>query len=157
MSPLTFLDLPCDQLEGEVVACLYFQDQRPPEGPAALLDWRVDEVLSRALSAGKLEGKVGEQLMAAGNGKIPAGWVFFCGGGTAAGMNISVFSALVKGLMTSCFKAGFSTISLGLSPLCGQTPEGTESLIRELIAAHCPSDKNCCIAVQRKVDAGREA
>lgn len=149
MSSPAFVDLPGDLLEAEVVACLYFRDQKPPVGPAALLDWRLDEVLSRALAAGELEGGEKEQFMVAAGGKVRASWVLFHGGGNACGLTVPGLSALAKVLARTCLDAGFTRIALSLPSIGGQGPEGTQRILKDLCGNLVAEGKSCLISVER--------
>ncbi|NIQ96583.1 MAG: hypothetical protein GWN87_22115 [Desulfuromonadales bacterium] len=80
------LDLPADRMDGEVVAVLFFEDERPLAGPAALLDWRLNGLLTRRLLNGEATGRRNEKILVDANNKILAPWVLFQGGGTARGL-----------------------------------------------------------------------
>ena len=62
MSQLERMALSADFLPGESVVVLYFSDQKPLEGPVALLDWRLDGQLTRMLLDEKIQGCAGEFL-----------------------------------------------------------------------------------------------
>ena len=63
---------PVDKMPGESVIVLYFEDQKPLDGPAALLDWRLDGQLTRLLLDGQIKGRAGEHVMLQSNGKLAA-------------------------------------------------------------------------------------
>lgn len=104
--------LPADSLSGESVVALYFDDQKPLEGPAALLDWRLDGQLTRMLLDGELQGRAGEHLMLQSNGKLRADWVLFVGGGKWRGLCRDTHASLVKHMLRVVRQAGFHDVSL---------------------------------------------
>ncbi len=76
MSQLERMALSADFLPGESVVVLYFSDQKPLNGPAALLDWRLDGQLTRMLLDGGIQGRAGEHVVLQNNGKLKADWAF---------------------------------------------------------------------------------
>jgi hypothetical protein len=129
MTSLRVLDLPADRMEGEAVAAFFFEDERPLRGPAALLDWRLDGMLTRLLVQGCASGRAGERILTPNNGKLGAGWVLFAGGGSRQGLGEETYRALVQNLLETCHLAGFSRIALCLAPLPGMGPAGLEKLV----------------------------
>jgi len=103
---------PADHLTGESVVALYFDDLRPLDGPAAVLDWRLDGQLTRMLLDGEIHGRAGEHVLLQGNGKLKADWVLFVGGGKWHGLCEETHAALVKHMLTVARQAGFSDLSL---------------------------------------------
>lgn len=108
--------LPADALPGESVIALYFDDLKPLQGPAALLDWRLDGQLTRMLLDGEVQGRAGEHVMLQNNGKLKAEWVLFVGGGKWYGLCPETHAALVKHVLSVVRLAGFKDISLALMP-----------------------------------------
>jgi len=56
---------------GEVLVCCLFEDERPVQGIAGLLDWRMATRLSRHLTAGVLTGARGETAILPGKPRVP--------------------------------------------------------------------------------------
>ena len=112
MTALRVLDVPADRMEGEVVAALFFEDVRPLHGAAALLDWRLNDRLTRMLLDEEVSGCVGEQVLVNNNGKLAADYVLFVGGGCWRGMDVDRYRELLRHLLGVCSKAGFSLVSL---------------------------------------------
>jgi hypothetical protein len=127
---MQLVDLPADRLEGEVVAGFYFTDERPVQGPAALLDWRLNDVLTRSLIEGKCQGRAGEHLLVRNNGKLGCEWVLFAGGGNWQGLEIATYQGLLRHLFGVCLQAGFHRVALGLAPLDEMSAADLESLVR---------------------------
>jgi len=116
VNPVQREKLPADSLPGESVVALYFSDQKPLDGPAALLDWRLDGQLTRMLLDGNIQGKAGEHVMLQGNGKLAAKWVLFVGGGKWHGLCAETHGALVRHMVGVARQAGFKNISLAFMP-----------------------------------------
>jgi len=115
MTQAEYVRQPVDHLTGDSVVALYFDDQKPLDGPAAVLDWRLDGQLTRMLLAGEVHGRAGEHVLLQGNGKVKADWVLFVGGGKWRGLCEETHAALVKHMLTVARKAGFSDLSLAFS------------------------------------------
>ena len=115
MTQPEYVKQPVDHLTGESVVALYFTDLKPLDGPAAVLDWRLDGQLTKMLLDGQIHGKAGEHVLLQGNGKVKADWVLFVGGGKWCGLCEETHAALVKHMLTVARKAGFSDLSLALS------------------------------------------
>lgn len=116
MSVLERVALPADSLSCESVVALYFSDQRPLDGPAALLDWRLDGQLTRMLLNGEVRGRAGEHVMLQNNGKLKACWVLMVGGGKWHGLCKETHAALVRHMLKVARQAGFKDIVLSFLP-----------------------------------------
>jgi hypothetical protein len=110
-----YVKQPADHLQGEAVVALYFEDQKPLHGPAAVLDWRLDGRLTRMLVDGEVHGLAGEHVLLQGNGKLPVDWILFVGGGKWHGLCAETHAALVSHMLTVARKAGFTDLSLAFS------------------------------------------
>lgn len=121
MTPLRVLDLPADRMEAEAVAAFFFEDERPLRGPAALLDWRLNGLLTDLLVRDCAAGHTGEKILVPNNGKLRADRILFVGGGSRCGMKQNIYQGLLRDLLESCLRARFFRIALCLEP-----PEGLE-------------------------------
>lgn len=110
------LVLPADSLPGESVVALYFSDQKPLSGPAALLDWRLDGQLTKMLLEGQVLGRAGEHVLMQNNGKLKADWVIFVGGGKWQGLCRETHAALVRHMLSVTRQAGIKNVSLAFLP-----------------------------------------
>lgn len=73
-----------DSLDGlDAIVCLVPEDQRPLEGGAGYVDWRLCGALSRALSSGFFSGQPGEKLLLPSEQRLAAPLVFAVGLGVA--------------------------------------------------------------------------
>ena len=116
MNQLERVALSADCLPGESVVALYFSDQRPLDGPAALLDWRLDGQLTKMLIDGEVQGRAGEHVMLQSNGKLKADWVLFVGGGKWYGLCEETHASLVRHMLSVARQAGFKDVSLAFLP-----------------------------------------
>jgi hypothetical protein len=60
-----------DTVGSEVLACSFFEDERPVRGLAGLVDWRMNARISRFIEAGDLVGKRGEVTLIPGKPRLP--------------------------------------------------------------------------------------
>ena len=148
MTQVRVLDLPVDRLDGEVVAAFFFLDERPLQGPAALIDWRLDEVLTRLLVGGRCVGKAGEHLLVRNNGKLGSDWALFVGGGSWHGLGPVTYRSLVAHLLDACRRAGFRRVALCLAPLAGMGPAELEGLVRESLASMTGHSLECLLSLE---------
>lgn len=136
-------DLPADCLPGDSVAAFYFSDQRPLDGPAALLDWRLDGQLTRMLLDGQIKGKAGEHVLLQGNGKLKADWVLFVGGGKWQGLCDETHASLVRHMLDVAGKAGFRDLSLCLRPHEEIAAEALQSQVEAALSASARNVRTC--------------
>jgi hypothetical protein len=116
MTGVQVVDLAPDRMAGDVVAGFFFEDQRPLRGAAALLDWRLNGILTDLLLSDAASGSPGEHVLVGNNGKLQASWVLFAGGGLWRHIAPFTYSGLIGRLLDDCLRAGFQRISLCLTP-----------------------------------------
>lgn len=117
MTSLEIVDLPADRLPGDALVVPLFEDQRPLDGPAAVVDWRMDGVLTRMLLDGELSGKRGECLALRSNHKFAAPWVLVAGAGKWPLLDRTSYVGLVGRLLKMAAKAGIGELALCLPPV----------------------------------------
>lgn len=115
MTQPEFVKQSADHLPGGSVVALYFVDQKPLDGPAAVLDWRLNGQLTRMILDGEVHGRAGEHVLLQGNGKVKADWVLFVGGGKWQGLCEETHASLIRHMLMVAQKAGFDDLSLALS------------------------------------------
>jgi hypothetical protein len=76
---------------GEVLACCLFEDERPVQGIAGLIDWRLVARLSRHLETGALTGARGETAILPGKPRLPFEKIVLFGLGPKADFDENVF------------------------------------------------------------------
>ncbi len=134
MNQLERVALSADCLPGESVVALYFSDQKPLDGPAALLDWRLDGQLTKMLIDGEVQGRAGEHVMLQTNGKLKAGWVLFVGGGKWYGLCEETHASLVRHMLSVARQAGFKDVSLAFLPHDEVDPKILQQQIEKALA-----------------------
>ena len=135
MTQLEVVDLPADQLPGEILVVPLFEDQRPLAGPAAVVDWRLDGSLTRMILAGELSGRQGEVLAMSTNAKVTAPWLILAGCGRWRTLDGRSYPALIGRLLQLVAHAGIRELALGLPPRDGIDPLDVERIVRETLVA----------------------
>lgn len=133
MTRLQVLDSPADLLPGEVLAALFYSDVRPLTGPSALLDWRLNGLLTQQLVAGNTQGVPGEQLLFASNGKLAADWVLFYGGGAWSALTPFTLCGLIGSVLDVVHRAGFHRLALAIDIFDGMTCQDTERTVWDFL------------------------
>ncbi|PKN44413.1 MAG: leucyl aminopeptidase [Deltaproteobacteria bacterium HGW-Deltaproteobacteria-20] len=88
-----------DTVGSEVLACCLFEDERPVQGMAGLLDWRLATRLSRWMGAGELTGARGEVALLAGKPRVPFEKLLLFGLGSKARFDEEVFLETVHRML----------------------------------------------------------
>jgi Cytosol aminopeptidase family, N-terminal domain len=140
-----------DRMPGEVVAGFFFEDQRPVDGAAALLDWRLNGLLSRLLLEGSATGRLGEYILVQNNGKLQTPWILFAGGGSLQNLAPFTYGGLVGSVIDDCRRAGFHQVSLCLTKPAGVSPDWVELLAGELTFG--ADDMEIVLTLQTRVGA----
>jgi hypothetical protein len=149
MTTFERVEFPADRLEAESVVAFYFSDKKLLEGPAALLDWRLDGQLTRMLLSGDVLGKAGEHVMLQNNGKLKSDWVLFVGGGQWAGLSEETHASLIRHMLKVASQAGFTKISLAFMPHEDVSDESLHQQISEAMAVEGHNISECrysCLA-----------
>lgn len=145
--------LPVDSLPGESVVAFYFVDQKPLEGPAALLDWRLDGQLTRLLIDGGIQGRAGEHVMLQNNGKLKADRVLFIGGGKWHGLCRETHAALVRHMLQVVRQAGFKAIALAFMPHAEVDDQILQQQVSDALAAEGAGIEICLFTCEAIVTA----
>jgi hypothetical protein len=103
--------------------------------------------LTDQLLQGMVSGCTGEHLLVRSNGKIAADWVLFVGGGKHRGLGENDCCELLRHLFTTCCRAGFFRIVLGLALPAGITAVRLQKLVREAMAETAPDNLECLLSV----------
>lgn len=147
MTHLHLLDNPVDLFEGEVVSAFFFTDERPLVGPQALLDWRLNGLLTQMLLEGSARGDFGEHVLVRSNGKIAADWILFLGGGERSGLVPERCRRLLDHLFVVCRRAGFVRVALGLGLPEGMSASSLQGLVRTALEAAAPAGLECLLGI----------
>lgn len=136
-------ELPLDRLPGEALAVPFFLDQRPLQGAAAMVDWRMNGRFSRLLVEGAATGAVGERIILPANEKFLARWLLFYGAGPVVGAE--KVDAVIYPMAVSCLQAGFNTFGIGLPAFFSCNMTGIVAAI-ERAHEHCGGVLDCTVA-----------
>jgi hypothetical protein len=124
-----------DALSG-VDALLLFvgEDERPLQGSAGYVDWRLNGQLSRLLQAGFFTGSAGDSLLLPADGRLPVGRIFAVGLGRRDALDASGLSGVLREAARVLAKAGAQSVALEL-PGGGRLEDGVraEALKREFL------------------------
>ncbi len=131
MNDKRLLDMPPDKMEGEVVVAIFFEDDRPLTGSAALLDWRLNGYLTQQLLLGSATGTARDSLLVQNNGKLDSDWALFVGGGQRKKMTETLCLNLLSNIFRKCRQAGFSRIALCLDVDGSLSEKELSNLARE--------------------------
>jgi len=147
MTHLRLLDNTVDRFEGEVVAAFFFADERPLDGPQALLDWRLNGLLTQMLLENSARGDIGEHVLVRSNGKVAAEWVLFLGGGERHQLGPEEVRRLLDHLFSVCHRAGFGRVALGLGLPEGMTASSLQGVVRSSLQAASPAGLECLLGI----------
>ena len=153
MNLLQRVTLPADSMPGESVVALYFSDQKPLQGPAALLDWRLDGQLTRMLIDGEVQGRAGEHVILQNNGKLKANWILLVGGGKWHGLCRETHAALVRHMLSVARQAGFKDVSLTFMPHEEAGPDVLQQQIENALASEGAGIEACRFSCEPVVSA----
>lgn len=148
MTGLHLLGLPADRISAEVVAVFFFEDERPLTGPAGLVDWRLNGLLTGLLLEGRAIGRAGENILVRANGKLQASWVLFAGGGKRGELGTGTLERLLRNLLKTCRLAGLERLSLCLAPLAGVETGTVEQVALRALEDSGDDAFECWIAIQ---------
>ena len=144
------LDLPADRMDGDVVGVLFFEDERPLEGPAALLDWRMNGLLTRRILSGQASGRRNEKILVDSNAKILAPWVLFQGAGKLRDCDRDLWRRAVNELLQTAVEAGFSRMAICLAPGWQASVDDVVGLVREELGHFKGRDIECLLSVDER-------
>jgi hypothetical protein len=88
-----------DQLGTEILVCGVSSDERPPQGVAGLVDWRLAGTLSRLMLKGFATGKLGETLLFPGKPKLPFDKIVCFGLGPKAEFDEALYRGVVQQIL----------------------------------------------------------
>jgi hypothetical protein len=103
-----------DELQTEVIVLPFFSDERPLQGAAGLIDWRLCGALSRKLMAGYLEGTFGEKALIANSGKLKSERLLLFGLGESTSFDEGVAKRACALIAEALREAKVSTAALTL-------------------------------------------
>jgi hypothetical protein len=85
----------------EVIAAYLVEGERPPQGVAGLLDWRLAGKISELIQSGFATGKLGEVVLVPGKPKLPFDKVLLFGIGSLDAFSEVLFSDVVGRMLVT--------------------------------------------------------
>lgn len=140
MTLLEVVDLPADRLPGDLLTVPLFEDQKTLDGPAALVDWRLDGLLSRMMLGGELSGRTGEHLALQSNTRFAAPWLLLVGCGRWQSLGRDGYLEVVERLLSVSSPMGISALALCLSPGEGVDAREIERIVQEVLVGRSRLD-----------------
>lgn len=145
MTSLDIVAQPADQLPGAALAVLLFEDQRPLAGPVAVVDWRLDGLLTRMILGEEIAGRPSEHLILQSNGKIAAPWVLVIGGGRWQNLDGDVYRRLLRKIFMVAGRAGMADLALCIPPHEQVSVKELQGLSQEVLDAF-HGINHCCFS-----------
>jgi hypothetical protein len=90
-----------DQIGTEILVAGVAQDEKPPQGVAGLVDWRLSGHVSRLIVRGFLKGELGEVLLLAGRPRLPFDKIVLFGLGVRTEFEEAVFRSVVERILST--------------------------------------------------------
>lgn len=128
-----------DELKSEALVVPHFSDERPLRGALGLVDWRLCGRVSRLILRGRMSGELGETTLVPARPRLPVDKIFIIGAGPAAGLDDSVFAAVVKRMLDALDRARVRASVISL-PRASITPERAMTIFLECAGASSAQD-----------------
>ncbi|MBK7861742.1 MAG: peptidase M17 [Archangiaceae bacterium] len=123
-----------DALSGVDALCVFLtDDDRPLQGMAGYLDWRMCGALSRVLLGGFFKGDRGEQLLMPTSGGISTVKLFAVGAGSSKSLDASTLGLLLESSALMLKRAGVGSVALSL-PKCGLDDASRAEVVKKRFA-----------------------
>lgn len=120
-----------DLLGTEVLVATLTADERPPQGVAGLVDWRLAGRLSRLLQSGFATGKSGEVLLVPGKPKLPFDKILLFGIGERTRFDEAAFQQAVEKILSTLegLRARTAVVELPGRHFAGVAPERAANIL----------------------------
>jgi hypothetical protein len=105
---------PLERTRADVAACYFFDSDRPLQGGAGCVDWRLCGQLSRLLIAGKLSGASGEAVLLQSGGGLTAPLTIGLGLGARNAFDAEACEALGTDATRRALQLGARSLALPL-------------------------------------------
>lgn len=122
-----------DLLGTEVLVATLTADERPPQGVAGLVDWRLAGRLSRLLQEGFATGESGEVLLVPGKPKLPFDKILLFGIGERALFDESAYRRSVEKMLATLegLRARTAVVELPGRHFSAVAPERAATILLE--------------------------
>lgn len=134
VGPLTVESV--DKLEADGLLLFVARDERPLQGLAGLVDWRLAGGVSRLLKKSWITGEVAEHVLAPGSRVIGIERILTVGLGPADDVTAKTLEEAVSGAADAATEAAVASLVVGLPGVCGVHPEEAAEALRKGLAGH---------------------
>lgn len=126
----------------EVLVAGLAADERPPQGVAGLVDWRLAGRISRVLQSGFVSGALGEVLLVPGKPKLPFDKILLFGTGPSAEFNEARFRGVLEKILKTLegLRARTAVVELPGRHRDVLTPERAADILLEIAGARPEHD-----------------
>ncbi len=123
-----------DALTGyDAVCVLITADERPLEGAAGFVDWRMGGSLSRVLKSGFFTGSPGEKLLVPTDSKLPVPMLFAVGLGPRKGVTLLGVEHALAATATMLSKAKVGSVAISVSRVSQLDDPALANLIKRAL------------------------
>lgn len=124
-----------DQIGTEILVANVTREERPPQGVAGLVDWRLAGRISRLIQRGFLTGELGEVLLISGRPRLPFDKVVLFGLGYKSEFEEAVFRSVVERILETLvgLKARTAVVELPGRHFDALAPERATDILLETV------------------------
>ena len=134
VGPLTLESV--DKLSADGLLLFVAQDERPLQGLAGLVDWRLSGGVSRLLKKAWITGEVAEHVLTPGATDVGVERILAIGLGPSDEVTADSLEAAVARAAGAATTAGVGSLVVGLPGVCKVHPEDAAVALREGLADH---------------------
>lgn len=131
-----------DLVGTEVLVASLSVDQRPPQGVAGLVDFRLSTRISRLLESGFATGRIGEVLLVPGRPKLPFDKILLFGMGSIKEFSEMAYRVVLEKILTTLegLRARTAVVELPGRHLEAIAPDRAADILLEMAAGRSEHD-----------------
>lgn len=99
-------------IDADIIALTFFEDERPLRGHAGKLDWRMNGAISRLILDGTATGKEGETIVISTDNRIRSPWLLLFGLGESRFFEPGKFQRFLESFIKTFSKLNLSRIAV---------------------------------------------
>ena len=124
-----------DLIAYESLCCFIAEDERPLQGAAGLIDWRLDGWLSQLLLQKQFVGKLGEHLLFPNDGRLSPAKTFAVGVGRCDELTVDRLATLFEDAGQMIARALADSVAVAL-PTLNLSPSGVQQVFLDSFSMH---------------------